>query len=79
LRKNSFFDILKSLFILIKNIMAFVIYHIFEVLIGPLVVIGAILCIMVFEPWPLKFLYMAIWLFFLFFMSKFIDKINRKK
>ena len=79
MRKNYFFDILKPLFILIKNIMAFLIHHIFEVLIGPLVVIGAILCIMVFEPWPLKFFYMAIWLFFLFFVSEFIDKINRKK
>lgn len=76
---NRFFIFINHIIFTTRSITKFAIIHIFDVVIGPLVVVGSILCLIVFYPWPLKFACIAIWLTFLYFLSKAIDKLNRKK
>lgn len=46
---------------------------ILELIGGPLLVIGAILCIDVFEPWPLKIIGMFAWIVLILFGSSIIS------
>ena len=40
---------------------------------GPLLVIGAIVCFDVFEPWPLKIIGMFVWIVLIFFVPSIIS------
>ncbi|MFD3227824.1 hypothetical protein [Rahnella aceris] len=73
---NIFIRFISSLLNIASKIITFTIHHAFEALIGPLIVIGSILCIMFIEPWPMKFVSIGVWLVFLYFLSKAIDKIT---
>lgn len=73
---NIFIRFISSLLNIASKIITFTIHHAFEALIGPLIVIGSILCIMFIEPWPMKFVSIGVWLVFLYFLSKVIDKIT---
>ncbi|WP_449632675.1 hypothetical protein [Rahnella aceris] len=73
---NIFIRFISSLLNIASKIITFTIHHAFEALIGPLIVIGSILCIMFIEPWPVKFVSIGVWLVFLYFLSKAIDKIT---
>lgn len=73
---NIFIRFISSLLNIASKIITFTIHHAFEALIGPLIVIGSILCIMFIEPWPVKFVSIGVWLVFLYFLSKVIDKIT---
>ncbi|WP_112197486.1 hypothetical protein [Rahnella sp. NRRL B-41462] len=73
---NIFIRFIRSLLNIASKIITFTIHHAFEALIGPLIVIGSILCIMFIEPWPVKFVSIGVWLVFLYFLSKVIDKIT---
>lgn len=44
-----------------------------ELLGGPLLVIGAIVCLDVFEPWPLKIIGMFAWIVLIFFIPSIIS------
>jgi hypothetical protein len=77
-RNNSFVRFVRGLLRIASTILTFTLHHAFEALIGPLIVIGSILCIMLFEPWPMKFIYMGLWLVFLYLLSKAIDKLTHK-
>ena len=44
-----------------------------ELLGGPLLVIGAIVCFDVFEPWPLKIIGMFAWTVLIFFVPSIIN------
>ena len=46
---------------------------ILEVLGGPLLVIGTIVCFDVFEPWPLKIIGMFVWIILIFFVPSIIS------
>lgn len=46
---------------------------ILELLGGPLLVIGAIMCFDVFEPWPLKIIGMVAWVVLIFFAPSIIS------
>ncbi|HDR2660619.1 TPA: hypothetical protein QCI56_004447 [Enterobacter asburiae] len=46
---------------------------ILELLDGPLLVIGAIVCFDVFEPWPLKIIGMFAWIVLIFFVPSIIS------
>lgn len=77
MRDNNLFKaFILSLLRTTQKIITFALTHAYEAIIGPLVVIGSILCIMLFEPWPLKFVAMAIWAVILYLLSKAIDRIN---
>lgn len=73
---NCVIRFIRSLRGIATKIIPFIIFHIFEALIGPLSVIGSILCIMFFEPWPMKFVCMGVWLVFLYLLSKATDKLT---
>lgn len=73
---NIFIRFISSLLNIASKIITFTIHHAFEALIGPLIVIGSILCIMFIEPWPVKFVSIGVWLVFLYFLSRAIDKIT---
>ena len=73
---NPFIQFIRSLLYIAYKIITFTISHSLEALIGPLIVIGSILCIMFIEPWPMKFVSIGVWLVFLYFLSKAIDKIT---
>jgi len=75
LHNNLFIGYIRSLLRIVSKIFTFTIHHAFEALIGPLIVIGPILCIMLVEPWPMKFVSIGVWLVFLYFLSKAIDKL----
>lgn len=75
LHNNFFIGYIRSLLRIVSKIFTFTIHHAFEALIGPLIVIGPILCIMLVEPWPMKFVSIGVWLVFLYFLSKAIDKL----
>jgi len=76
--KNDY-RLIIGLIIKIKQATKFILNQAFDFIIGPLVVVGSILCIMFFEPWPLKFVSMATWLLFLYFLSKAIDRLKRRE
>ena len=76
LHNNLFIGYIRSLLRIVSKIFTFTIHHAFEALIGPLIVIGPILCIMLVEPWPMKFVSIGVWLVFLYFLSKVTDKIT---
>lgn len=63
------------------SIFIYTLTNIWDVIESPLFVSGIILCIMLFEPWPMKFVYIAIWIIAFYFISKFIRKLEsyRKK
>lgn len=44
-----------------------------ELIEGPLLVIGAIMCLHVFEPWPLKIIGMFAWIVLIFFVPSIIS------
>lgn len=44
-----------------------------ELLGGPLLVIGTIVCFDVFEPWPLKIIGMFAWIILIFFVPSIIS------
>lgn len=46
---------------------------ILELLGGPLLVIGAMVCLDVFEPWPLKIIGMFAWVILIFFVPSIIS------
>ncbi|WP_037033333.1 MULTISPECIES: hypothetical protein [unclassified Rahnella] len=69
-------EFINFLIIKVKNMVAFIVYHSFGFAFAPLVIFGPILCIMFVEPWPLKFVSIGVWLVFLYFLSKVIDKIT---
>lgn len=46
---------------------------ILELLGGPLLVIGAMVCLDVFEPWPLKIIGMFAWIVVIFFVPSIIS------
>jgi len=76
--KNDY-RLIIGLIIKIKQATKFILNQAFDFIIGPLVVVGSILCIMSFEPWPLKFAGMAIWLLFLYYICQLIDKVKNRK
>ena len=75
---------IKKLMALVKGAASIFIYtltNIWDVIESPLFVSGIIICIMLFEPWPMKFVYIGIWIITFYFTSKFIRKLEsyRKK
>jgi len=76
---NGYLRYLISLMVKVKQAAIFTLNQVFDVIIGPLFVVGSILCIMSFEPWPLKFAGMAIWLLFLYYICQLIDKVKNRK
>ncbi|WP_313082836.1 hypothetical protein [Atlantibacter sp.] len=47
---------------------------VFDLLSGPLLIIGAITCIVFLEPWPVKIIGMFLWVIVMFWIPSFIDK-----
>lgn len=47
---------------------------VFDLLSGPLLIIGAIACILFLEPWPVKIIGMFLWVIVMFWIPSFIDK-----
>ena len=45
-----------------------------ELIEGPLLVIGAIVCLDVFEPWPMKIIGMFAWVIFMMFRPSFTKR-----
>lgn len=45
-----------------------------ELIEGPLLVIGAIVCLNVFEPWPMKIIGMFAWVIFMMFRLSFTKR-----
>jgi len=76
---HGYLRFLISLMVNVKQAAIFTLNQVFDIIIGPLFVVGSILCIMFFEPWPLKFVSMAIWLLFLYFICLLIDKVKHRK
>lgn len=70
---------LKSTGMRVLDIFLFSLVSIWGVSEGALFVGGIILCIMIFEPWPMKFIYMAIWIVVVYFVSKLIAKISNSR
>lgn len=75
---------IKNLTALVKTVADIFIYtltNIWDVIESPLFILGIVLCVMLFEPWPMKFVYTGIWIITFYFTSKFIRKLEnyRKK
>jgi len=75
---------IKNLMALVKTVAHIFIYtltNIWDVIESPLFILGIVLCVMLFEPWPMKFVYIGIWIITLYFISKSIRKLDsyRKK
>ncbi|EAT8908658.1 hypothetical protein KBV55_004223 [Salmonella enterica] len=47
---------------------------VFEVLSGPLLIIGAIACIAFLDPWPVKIIGMFLWVVIMFCLPSFLNK-----
>jgi len=70
---------IKKLTILVKAVADIFIYtltNIWDVIESPLFILGTVLCVMLFEPWPMKFVYIGIWIIIFYFTSKFIRKLE---
>lgn len=65
----------------VADIFIYTLTNIWDVIESPLFILGIVLCVMLFEPWPMKFVYIAIWIITFYFTSKFIRKLEsyRKK
>lgn len=71
---QPFFKTAKIVLNAFKKILAFLVYYALEFLYPLLVIIGSLLCIMKLEPWPAKFIGMALWLVFLYGLYNIIDR-----
>lgn len=74
----------KNLTTLVKaatDIFIYTLTNIWDVIESPLFILGIVLCVMLFEPWSMKFVYIGIWIITFYFTSKFIRKLEncRKK
>ncbi|MGA5656154.1 hypothetical protein [Rahnella contaminans] len=71
---QPFFKAAKFLLNTFKKILAFLVYYALEFLYPLLVIVGSLLCMMKLEPWPVKFIGMALWLAFLYGLYNIIDR-----
>lgn len=46
---------------------------IFDLLSGPLLIIGSIMCLALFDPWPIKILGMLLWIILMFCLPSFVN------
>lgn len=49
---------------------------IIDILLPPMMIVGAILCLAYFDMWPIKILSMFVWIVLIFWLPSFIDKIR---
>lgn len=63
------------------DVLLFVIVNIWDVIQSVVFVGGVIICVMLPVEWPMKFLYMAVWLVTAYAISKLVDRLDeyRKK
>jgi len=69
-----FFKTIKCILNALRKTLSFLVYYALEFLYPLLVIMGSLLCIMKLEPWPAKFIGMAIWLALLYGLYNIIDK-----
>jgi hypothetical protein len=58
------------------DILLFTLINIWVVIDSVLLVGGIILCIMMFNPWPMKFVYMALWIVIIYSVSRIVTALD---
>ena len=61
----------------ITDIIIFVVVNIWDVAESVLFVGGVLLCIMLFDPWPMKFVYMVFWVAIVYAVSKAVRLLEK--